>query len=158
MYFGNQLRFCSLFNFFAGNRVLRCNVVAKPKSRNNLVTRLDGQESSSLFLLCSRHKSRFQANATTGQPEAFDPKSKPNSFRDSLDAFYRFSRPHTVIGTVKQRSSFKNQNIYGCNKKITLVLCLIFGFFRCLAFYLYLSQQQRRFLTYLHYFSLASWR
>ncbi|KAG2266893.1 hypothetical protein Bca4012_075630 [Brassica carinata] len=84
----------------SGNRVLRCNVVAKPKSRNNLVTRLDGQESSSLFLLCSRHKSRFQANATTGQPEAFDPKSKPNSFRDSLDAFYRFSRPHTVIGTV----------------------------------------------------------
>ncbi|KAF8084146.1 hypothetical protein N665_0732s0004 [Sinapis alba] len=87
----------------SGNRVnLRCNssnVLTKPKTRNNLVTRLDGQESSSLFL-CSRHKSRFQANATTGQPEAFEPKSKPNSFRDSLDAFYRFSRPHTVIGTV----------------------------------------------------------
>lgn len=94
--------------YFAGNRVLSCNssnVIAKLKSRNNLVTRLEGQESSSL-LLCSRHKSRFQANATTGQPdEAFDPKSKPNSFRDSLDAFYRFSRPHTVIGTVKKRFS-----------------------------------------------------
>ncbi|CAH8363538.1 unnamed protein product, partial [Eruca vesicaria subsp. sativa] len=50
---------------------------------NNLVTRLDGQESS-LFLY-SRHKSRLRANVTAGQPEAFDPKRKPNSFMDSLD-------------------------------------------------------------------------
>ncbi|XP_010467734.1 PREDICTED: homogentisate phytyltransferase 1, chloroplastic [Camelina sativa] len=82
-------------------RVLRsdsCKVLAKPKFRNNLV-RLDGQESSSL-LLYPKHKSRFRVNATASQPEAFEPNSKPKSFRDSLDAFYRFSRPHTVIGTV----------------------------------------------------------
>lgn len=86
---------------FAEIRVLRCDsskVVAKPKFRNNLV-RLDGQESS--LLLYSKDKSRFRVNATAGQPEAFDANSKQKSFRDSLDAFYRFSRPHTVIGTVK---------------------------------------------------------
>jgi homogentisate phytyltransferase/homogentisate geranylgeranyltransferase len=81
-------------------RVLRCDsskVVAKPKFRNNLV-RPDGQGSS--LLLYPKHKSRFRVNATAGQPEAFDSNSKQKSFRDSLDAFYRFSRPHTVIGTV----------------------------------------------------------
>jgi len=52
------------------------------------------------LLLYPKHKSRFRVNATAGQPEAFDSNSKQKSFRDSLDAFYRFSRPHTVIGTV----------------------------------------------------------
>jgi len=37
------------------------------------------------------------------ESQAFDPKSVLDSVKNSLDAFYRFSRPHTVIGTVKFR-------------------------------------------------------
>lgn len=35
------------------------------------------------------------------EPDALDPKDVLGSVKNSLDAFYRFSRPHTVIGTVK---------------------------------------------------------
>lgn len=111
---------------FAEIRVLRCNsskVLTKPKFRNNLV-RLDGQESS--LLVYPKHKSRFRVNATAGQPEAFDPKSKRNSFRDSLDVFYRFSRPHTVIGTVRflLRNVSLLTAIFRVYKKITSALWL----------------------------------
>lgn len=45
-------------------------------------------------------------NAATGHPFESDPgaynkKSIWYSVKNGLDAFYRFSRPHTVIGTVK---------------------------------------------------------
>lgn len=48
---------------------------------------------------------RFLVNAAAGQPldsepGAYTEKSVWNSAKDALDAFYRFSRPHTVIGTV----------------------------------------------------------
>ncbi|XP_059461052.1 homogentisate phytyltransferase 1, chloroplastic isoform X1 [Corylus avellana] len=43
-------------------------------------------------------------NAASGhplesEPGAYKPKSIGDSFKNALDAFYRFSRPHTVIGT-----------------------------------------------------------
>ncbi|XP_062086188.1 glycinol 4-dimethylallyltransferase-like [Humulus lupulus] len=41
----------------------------------------------------------FLVNAADGQPLESEPKNVLNSVKDSLDAFYRFSRPHTVIGT-----------------------------------------------------------
>lgn len=52
-----------------------------------------------------RQNKRLLVNAAAGQPlesepPAYTPKSVGNSAKDALDAFYRFSRPHTVIGTV----------------------------------------------------------
>ncbi|XP_010094206.2 homogentisate phytyltransferase 1, chloroplastic [Morus notabilis] len=51
-----------------------------------------------------RQNKRFPVNATAGhplesEPEAISSKDVWNSTKDALDAFYRFSRPHTVIGT-----------------------------------------------------------
>lgn len=52
-------------------------------------------------------KIKHLANAASGhplqsnQPDDYKPKSPLNSVINALDAFYRFSRPHTVIGTVK---------------------------------------------------------
>lgn len=53
-----------------------------------------------------RFDKKCLANAASGHPleseaGAYKPKSIWDSFKNALDAFYRFSRPHTVIGTVK---------------------------------------------------------
>ncbi|CAN0911138.1 Homogentisate phytyltransferase 1, chloroplastic, partial [Linum grandiflorum] len=53
-----------------------------------------------------RSRTKLVVNATSGQPLESEPggygsKSTLDSLKKSLDAFYRFSRPHTVIGTVK---------------------------------------------------------
>ncbi|XP_061361734.1 homogentisate phytyltransferase 1, chloroplastic [Gastrolobium bilobum] len=53
---------------------------------------------------CQECNRRYVVKAASGQsfesePRAFDPKSIWDSVKHSLDAFYRFSRPHTVIGT-----------------------------------------------------------
>lgn len=55
---------------------------------------------------CKKCNIKFVVKATSeksfeSEPQAFDPKSILDSVKNSLDAFYRFSRPHTVIGTVK---------------------------------------------------------
>lgn len=48
---------------------------------------------------------RFLVNATSGhiEPEsdAYKRNNTSNPVTNAIDAFYRFSRPHTVIGTVK---------------------------------------------------------
>ncbi|KAM6552704.1 hypothetical protein CsatB_013466 [Cannabis sativa] len=46
-----------------------------------------------------RKNNRFLLNAAAEQPLESEPKNVLNSAKDALDAFYRFSRPHTVIGT-----------------------------------------------------------
>ncbi|PQQ08405.1 homogentisate phytyltransferase 1 chloroplastic isoform X1 [Prunus yedoensis var. nudiflora] len=51
-----------------------------------------------------RHGKRLLVNATAGhplesEPGAYNSKSIWNSIKNAIDAFYRFSRPHTVIGT-----------------------------------------------------------
>ena len=43
-------------------------------------------------------------------PGAYRPKSIWDSPKNALDAFYRFSRPHTVIGTVKFKVDGVNCN------------------------------------------------
>ncbi|KAM5553813.1 homogentisate phytyltransferase 1, chloroplastic [Rosa sericea] len=50
-----------------------------------------------------RHK-KFLVNATAGhpldsEPGAYNAKNVWNTLKNATDAFYRFSRPHTVIGT-----------------------------------------------------------
>lgn len=54
-----------------------------------------------------RGKNKFLLNAASEQPLESEPSKKlPKSLQDGLDAFYRFSRPHTVIGTVKFQLQF----------------------------------------------------
>ncbi|KAB2604831.1 homogentisate phytyltransferase 1 [Pyrus ussuriensis x Pyrus communis] len=60
----------------------------------------DTKEKSTFY---RRHDKKFLVNATAGhplesEPEAYNPKSIWNSIKNAIDAFYRFSRPHTVIG------------------------------------------------------------
>ncbi|GMH23744.1 hypothetical protein Nepgr_025587 [Nepenthes gracilis] len=53
------------------------------------------------FLRCSRSHLvvAFSGQSLKSGPEAFSPRSSWNYLTNVLDAFYRFSRPHTVIGT-----------------------------------------------------------
>ncbi|KAE9601654.1 putative homogentisate phytyltransferase [Lupinus albus] len=52
------------------------------------------QECSRKYVVKAASEQSFES-----EPQAFDPKSIWDSAKSSLDAFYRFSRPHTVIGT-----------------------------------------------------------
>lgn len=48
----------------------------------------------------SRLKARFSVNASSDHPLEFESSNSPlKSIQGTVDAFYRFSRPHTVIGT-----------------------------------------------------------
>ncbi|KAI9392974.1 hypothetical protein POPTR_006G166100v4 [Populus trichocarpa] len=49
------------------------------------------------------NNAKFLVHAASGQPPESGPESTSKSVRSTLDAFYRFSRPHTVIGTVKSK-------------------------------------------------------
>ncbi|KAJ8426286.1 hypothetical protein Cgig2_016205 [Carnegiea gigantea] len=54
--------------------------------------------------LCPRYSTKRLVVAFAGHPletgpEAYGPKGYWNTLKNSADAFYRFSRPHTVIGT-----------------------------------------------------------
>ncbi|KAK9931701.1 hypothetical protein M0R45_018968 [Rubus argutus] len=56
------------------------------------------------FTSYRRHSKKLVVNATTGhplesEPGAYNPKSIWTTVKNATDAFYRFSRPHTVIGT-----------------------------------------------------------
>ena len=58
---------------------------------------------------------KFVASATSEQPLESDPGAYHDnnpwkSVPDAFDAFYRFSRPHTVIGTVRFSSVIINLN------------------------------------------------
>ncbi|XVF34177.1 hypothetical protein REPUB_Repub18cG0036000 [Reevesia pubescens] len=58
------------------------------------------QETSTAF---QKRNTKFLVNATSDHPLESEPGAYPkttwNSVQNALDAFYRFSRPHTVIGT-----------------------------------------------------------
>ncbi|KAL9362580.1 hypothetical protein Peur_045365 [Populus x canadensis] len=49
------------------------------------------------------NNAKFLVHAASGQPPESGPESTSKSVRSTLDAFYRFSRPHTVTGTVKSK-------------------------------------------------------
>ncbi|KAK7852097.1 homogentisate phytyltransferase 1 [Quercus suber] len=90
-----------LSRFGAWNSLDRCLLV---RSQNHLLKPpIKGFEERTTFY--KRHNRKFLVNAASGQslesePGAYKPKSGWDSFKNALDAFYRFSRPHTVIGTV----------------------------------------------------------
>lgn len=47
-------------------------------------------------------KGRFLVHASSEHPLESQPSKSPwDSVNDAVDAFYRFSRPHTIIGTVR---------------------------------------------------------
>jgi len=56
---------------------------------------------------------------------AFDPKNILDTVKNSLDAFYRFSRPHTVIGTVK--FTFFSSDLLWTNPQILWSILNIMG-------------------------------
>lgn len=51
------------------------------------------------FLLSQKRNTQHVASAISEQPIEPDATDPQNTFPSALDAFYRFSRPHTVIGT-----------------------------------------------------------
>ena len=74
---------------------LQRGLVAHQVARSN--------EISTVYQSC---RAKHIVNATSGQPlesepGAYHPKNHWKSMQDGLNAFYRFSRPHTVIGTVR---------------------------------------------------------
>ncbi|KAF7147687.1 hypothetical protein RHSIM_Rhsim03G0265200 [Rhododendron simsii] len=78
---------------------LQRGLVAQHIARNN--------EISSAY---QSRSAKHIANAASSQPlesepEAYHPKNPRESMQDALNAFYRFSRPHTVIGTALSISS-----------------------------------------------------
>ncbi|CAH9099389.1 unnamed protein product [Cuscuta europaea] len=59
-----------------------------------------GSSARSIFRLNSRFKARNLVNAASELPIESESSNSPlKSFQGAVDAFYRFSRPHTVIGT-----------------------------------------------------------
>nr|BBD96135.1 homogentisate phytyltransferase 1, chloroplastic-like [Rhododendron dauricum] len=78
---------------------LQRGLVAQHVARNN--------EISSAY---QSRSAKHIANAASSQPlesepGAYHPKNPQESMKDALNAFYRFSRPHTVIGTALSISS-----------------------------------------------------
>jgi hypothetical protein len=63
----------------------------------------EGVEGQSKYQECNREFSVKAAPEQSFESEhpAFDPKNILDVVKNILDAFYRFSRPHTVIGTVE---------------------------------------------------------
>lgn len=68
------------------------------QSQSNLVRYNIGSVNEKI-LLSRKRNTRHVANAVSEQPMEPDSTSPQNSLPNALNAFYRFSRPHTVIGT-----------------------------------------------------------
>ncbi|KAH9805867.1 homogentisate phytyltransferase 1 [Citrus sinensis] len=96
--------------FYKGLQVSRCkvwNIIDRTSvvklERHHLKHHIRGAKDRSIYH--QKIKIKHLANAASGhplqsnQPDDYKPKSPLNSVINALDAFYRFSRPHTVIGT-----------------------------------------------------------
>lgn len=73
----------------------------KRLQRQFVVYRVGGSNESSPF--CHTRYMKHVVNAASGQPLESEPdayhRKNPWTVQDALNAFYRFSRPHTIIGT-----------------------------------------------------------
>lgn len=88
---------CRTWNILEHNCALRC--------QSNLVRHNFGSFDDK-FAFNEKRKTRLLASAASEQPIESDPgachpQNRWKSMQNALDAFYRFSRPHTVIGTVR---------------------------------------------------------
>lgn len=92
-------------------RVLRCRAwntiesYSATNCRQHLVVQHAGGFNNN-FLRYRRGDTKYLVNAASEQPLeseplSYQPKSLQGSLQDALNAFYKFSRPHTVIGTVR---------------------------------------------------------
>jgi len=77
----------------------------------------DGGKKSSL---CPRYSTKRLVVAFAGRPletgpEAYRPKGYWDTLKNFADAFYRFSRPHTVIGTVSFLLCDNSEFLMYCN-------------------------------------------
>lgn len=75
-----------------GNRVIRCE---SSLVRHNL------SSFNESFLFSRKRNTNHVANAVSEQPIEPESSSPQKLLPNAFDAFYRFSRPHTVIGTVR---------------------------------------------------------
>lgn len=65
-----------------------------------MTQKLVGCSDGSIIPTDRKLKERFLVHASSEHPLESQPSKSPrNSVHDAVDAFYRFSRPHTVIGT-----------------------------------------------------------
>jgi homogentisate phytyltransferase / homogentisate geranylgeranyltransferase len=67
---------------------------------------------------------KFSGQQLQPEPEEHDSASIWRTISSSLDAFYRFSRPHTVIGTVKSCHMLFHFDEFSAVKDLLMKLCL----------------------------------
>ncbi|KAJ3679227.1 hypothetical protein LUZ60_017238 [Juncus effusus] len=88
-----------------GRQLIRCSIEQKSNLRYTSITnsksRLSSAQIHRKFDQNERNlkKEIVRASTAGSEPESLDSSSVLTPFLSSLNAFYRFSRPHTVIGT-----------------------------------------------------------
>lgn len=112
--YGHHTEFWELVSFAADSgrgrtcKTVKTHFIARSQSQlQNIYTKGSGGINSSY----QGQNKQYLVRAASGQPleskpGAYNPKSIGDSVKSALDAFYRFSRPHTVVGTVKFRLIF----------------------------------------------------
>nr|XP_025887689.1 homogentisate phytyltransferase 1, chloroplastic isoform X3 [Solanum lycopersicum] len=90
-------------------RVLKCKAWKRPKKHYSSSMKLQrqyitqehvGGSDLSTIAADKKLKGRFLVHASSEHPLESQPSKSPwDSVNDAVDAFYRFSRPHTIIGT-----------------------------------------------------------
>ncbi|XP_029130497.1 homogentisate phytyltransferase 1, chloroplastic [Cajanus cajan] len=99
-------------SFTAGSHLTKASWNKTKKIRNEYpIVRYQQQHNLKHHYKCielgSTYKERARSNAVNAivgesfesKPQDYSPKSIWGSVKDNLDAFYRFTRPHTIIGT-----------------------------------------------------------
>lgn len=92
-------------------RVLKCKAWKRPEKHYSTSMKLQrqyitqehvGGSDLSTIAADKKLKERFLVHASSEHPLESQPSKSPwDSVHDAVDAFYRFSRPHTIIGTVR---------------------------------------------------------
>lgn len=110
----NSIGFLINFNqliYWAAGQVLKCKgwnnqenqVAVSMISKRQLLMHPHVGSINERFVAFNRKESdKYLVNAASEHPFESEPSNSPlKALQGSLDAFYRFSRPHTVIGTVR---------------------------------------------------------
>ena len=96
-------RFPDISQTLGSNRMLRASVLALCLSSASCFSPAAVRPSIAtlrLAPLCSRAAAPCAQADSAIVPDSPEPASKPSSLADNLDAVYRFSRPHTIRGTL----------------------------------------------------------
>ncbi|XP_058207797.1 homogentisate phytyltransferase 1, chloroplastic-like [Rhododendron vialii] len=85
---------------------LQRGLVAQHVARNNEISSAyQSRSAKHIANAASSQPLESEPGALESEPGAYHPKNPRESMQDALNAFYRFSRPHTVIGTALSISS-----------------------------------------------------